>query len=84
MRRDSPAQPERALSLRLVICYTNTASHQAAGANFLFTALTHFLGVTFTVPGFYLIGLAGELPLCLWLMVVGVNVPRWRARVAQP
>ena len=57
-----------------------------AGLSYLVNSFTLILAPAYAGKIFFILGLAliGELSLCLWLMVKGVNVPKWneRARLA--
>jgi hypothetical protein len=48
-----------------------------AGLNFLANSVADFLGVEYSVPGSFFPGLIAEGLLCLWLIVMGVNLPKW-------
>jgi hypothetical protein len=53
------------------------------GVNFLAGSLTDFLSLPYPLESVLLWpGVAGELSFCLWLIVMGVNEPKWRALAA--
>ncbi|HEX2669082.1 MAG TPA: DUF4386 domain-containing protein [Gammaproteobacteria bacterium] len=54
------------------------------GAGYLVNSFTHFLAPQYSgvVFPFLLATAVAEFSLCLWLLIMGVNVPRWRERAA--
>ena len=58
-----------------------------AGLSYLVNSLALLLAPSLAssiFPGILFPALVGELSLCLWLIVKGVNVPQWQQRVAAP
>ena len=57
-----------------------------AGLSYLTNSFTLILAPTYaaTILPILVLALIGELSLCLWLIVKGVNVPKWneKARLA--
>jgi hypothetical protein len=56
-----------------------------AGLCYLTNSFTSFLSPAFAVSLFpYILvpSFIGELSLCLWLLVIGVNVPKWKVKAA--
>ena len=54
-----------------------------AGLCYLTNSFTGFLSPTFAVRLFLDIlvpSFIGELSLCLWILVIGVNVPKWKEK----
>jgi len=53
-----------------------------AGLSYLTNSFTLILAPTYaaTIFPILVLALTGELSLCLWLMVKGVNVPKWDAK----
>ncbi len=54
--------------------------------SYLVNSLVLFLAPTFADRIFPIMVFAfvGELSLCLWLIVKGVNLPKWKERVSGP
>lgn len=55
------------------------------GICFVINSYMHFLSPSFAAqlsPYIFLPGVLGQASLALWLLVVGVNVPRWREQAA--
>jgi hypothetical protein len=52
----------------------------AAGVTYLIGSYTRFLFPDFveTVSSIYIVAIVSEVSLCLWLLIKGVNVERWR------
>jgi hypothetical protein len=57
----------------------------AGGLVYLFGSYTHFLapGYASTIAPIYVVPLVAELGLCLWLLVKGVDLSKWRLSVAE-
>jgi hypothetical protein len=55
-----------------------------AGLSYLTNSFTLILAPAFAGTIFLVLGLAliGELSLCLWLIVKGVNVQRWKEQAS--
>jgi hypothetical protein len=53
----------------------------AAGVTYLIGSYTRFLFPDFVgaVSPIYVVAIVSELSLCLWLLVKGVNLERWKA-----
>lgn len=60
---------------------------QAAGASYLIAAFARLFAPAFAdqiTPAILLPALIGESALCLWLLVMGVNLRAWAARIGSP
>jgi hypothetical protein len=57
-----------------------------AGLSYLTNSFTLILAPTYaaTVLPILVLALIGESSLCLWLMVKGVNVPKWNEKACLP
>ncbi|WP_304170070.1 DUF4386 domain-containing protein [Phenylobacterium aquaticum] len=58
---------------------------QLAGVAYLvacFAAMFAPVVANILSPGILVVPLVGEGSMCLWLLIFGVNVPRWKARIA--
>ncbi|GAA4023845.1 DUF4386 domain-containing protein [Hymenobacter glaciei] len=57
---------------------------QVAGAAYLLSCLAALFApvlADWLIPGVLLPPLIGELSLCLWLLIKGVNIPQWQAQM---
>lgn len=60
---------------------------QLAGASYLIASFSQMFAPALAAaitPAILLPALVGESSLCLWLLIKGVNLPKWRERLAQP
>jgi Domain of unknown function (DUF4386) len=57
-----------------------------AALSYLMNSFTSILAPTYAakISPILLLGFVGELSFCLWLLVMGVNVPKWEARARLP